>query len=97
MKKITVNFNFLFETEKKDKFFEKLSKFRLKESIKTFNCEDSELVPKNLESLTKSLILSNLQALKLPRNNLRNDGVKFLFECDKLKHIKKLDLSSNNI
>lgn len=54
---ITISFNFLFEEEKKDKFLEKLSKFKLKESIKTFNCEDAMIVNKNLESLTKSQVL----------------------------------------
>jgi hypothetical protein len=35
--------------------------------------------------------------LKLPRNNLGNDGVNFLFNQDRLKHVRKIDLSSNNI
>ena len=97
MKKITVNLNFLFEEDKKDKFFEQISKFTLKESISTFCCEDAMLNQKNLESLTKSALVSNLKQLRLPRNNLGNQGVKYIFECDRLRHIRKLDLSSNNI
>lgn len=57
IKTITINFNFLFEVEKKDKFFERLASFRLSERILTFNCEDAMLKEKNLECLTKSIML----------------------------------------
>ena len=37
--------------------------------------------------------------MKLPRNALGNKGIQILFHSftDRLKHIKKLDISSNNI
>ena len=57
IKTITINFNFLFEENKKDKFFDKLASFRLSERILTFNCEDAMLKEKNLECLTKSVML----------------------------------------
>jgi hypothetical protein len=87
----------LFEEDKKDKLFEKLSNFTLKDNIKTFNCEDAMLAQKNLEAITKTSMLQNLTYLKLPKNNLGNNGVLFIFSQDRLKHIKRLDLSSNNI
>lgn len=75
MKTFTINLNFLFEEDKKDKLFEKLSNFILKENIKTFVAEDSMLNQKNLDCLTKSNFLQNVINLKLPRNNLGNQGV----------------------
>ncbi len=44
-------------------------------------------------------MLQNLYTLKLPRNSLGNKGIEILFHrCkDRLRHIKKLDISSNNI
>lgn len=57
MKTFTTNLNFLFEEDKKDKLFEKLSNFVLKENILTFIAEDSMLKIRNLEALTKSEFL----------------------------------------
>jgi hypothetical protein len=57
IKRLTINLNFLFEEDKKDKFLERISQFQLKENIKTFNCEDTTLKEKNLECLIKSSIL----------------------------------------
>jgi len=97
VKRLTINLNFLFEEDKKDKLFEKLSGFTLRENIHTFNCEDAMLVLKNLEAITKTSMLQNLTYLKLPKNNLGNNGVQYIFSQVRLRHIKKLDLSSNNI
>lgn len=77
---MTINLNFLFEEDKKDKLFEKLSNFTLKNNINTFNCEDAMLSLRNLEQFTKSTMLQNITYLKLPRNNLANNGIAFLFE-----------------
>lgn len=79
VKRLTINLNFLFEEDKKDKLFEKLSNFTLKENILTFNVEDAMLNQKNLECLTKTPMLQNLTYLKLPKNNLTNNGVLFIF------------------
>lgn len=57
VKRLTINLNFLFEADKKDKLFEKLSSFTLKNHISTFNCEDAMLNQKNLESFTKTSML----------------------------------------
>lgn len=97
MKTFTINLNFLFEQDKKDKLFEKLSNFVLRDNVKTFLCEDAELKQKNLDFLIKSDFLQNLMYLKLPKNTLGNTGIQNLFSSDRLKHIKKLDLSSNYI
>ena len=97
MKTLSINLNFLFEEDKKDKLFEKLSNFVLKENVKTFICEDAVIRQRNLEDLIKSDFLQNLQYLKLPKNNLGNTGVMHLFSQERLKHIRKIDLSSNNI
>ena len=43
VKTFTVNLNFLFEEDKKDKLFEKLSGFVLKGGVKTFVSEDAVL------------------------------------------------------
>jgi hypothetical protein len=51
VKTFTINLNFLFENEKKDRLFEKLSDFELKENVKTFVCEDAYLTHKNLLAL----------------------------------------------
>ena len=96
VKRLTVNLNFLFEPEKKDRLLEKLASFTLKEHINTFNCEDAMLNQKNLESFVKSTMLESLTYLKLPRNNLGNHGITFIFSQDRLRHVRKLDLSSNN-
>ena len=61
VKRITINLNFLFEEDKKDKLFDKLSAFTLKDSsIRTLCCEDAMLKEKNLEQLTKGVMLQNL-------------------------------------
>ena len=54
MKTLTINLNFLFEEEKKDRLFDKLSKFILKENVKTFVCEDAVITKTNLNSLTSN-------------------------------------------
>ncbi len=97
VKTFTINLNFLFEEDKKDKLFEKLSQFKLGPNIKTFMVEDAMLKQRNLEALTKTDFLQNIIVLKLPRNSMGNNGIQFLFSLDRLKHIKKLDLSSNNV
>ncbi len=79
VKTLSINLNFLFEEDKKDKLFEKLSNFVLKENVKTFVCEDAVIRQRNLEDLIKSDFLQNLQYLKLPKNNLGNTGVMHLF------------------
>lgn len=75
VKTFTINLNFLFEEDKKDKLFEKLSGFVLKENIKTFVSEDAMINQRNLEALTKSDFLQNIMYLRLPRNNLGNNGI----------------------
>lgn len=75
VKTFTTNLNFLFEEDKKDKLFEKLSNFTLKENVLTFIAEDSMLKIRNLEAISKSDFLQNVVNLKLPRNNLGNQGV----------------------
>jgi hypothetical protein len=75
VKTFTINLNFLFEEDKKDKLFEKLSGFALKGGVKTFVSEDAMLKQRNLEALTKSDFLQNVMYLKLPRNNLANTGI----------------------
>jgi hypothetical protein len=101
--RLTINLNFLFEDEKKDRFLEMISGIHqqvpLKESIKIFAIEDAPLREKNLDMLFKSNILQNISTLKLPRNNLMNKGIEVLFKhCgDRLRHIRKLDISSNLI
>lgn len=72
VKTFTINLNFLFEEDKKDKLFEKLSNFTLRDNVKTFIAEDSMINNKNLECLMKSAFLSNIVYLRLPRNNLGN-------------------------
>lgn len=101
VRRLTINMNFLFEDDKKDRFIEMLasihSQVALKDSIKIFAIEDCPLREKNLEVLFRSKILQNIQTLKLPRNNLLNAGIEVLFKCDRLRHIRKLDISSNLI
>ena len=103
MRRLTINLNFLFEDEKKDNFIEMICAIHQqvppKESIRIFAIEDAPLKEKNLDQLFKSNILQNIQTLKLPRNNLMNKGIEILFKnCgDRLKHIRKLDISSNLI
>jgi hypothetical protein len=74
----------LFEDDKKDKFIEMLCSMHqnepLKESINVFNIEDAIISEKNLDSLFKSNLLQNIIYLKLPRNNLRNQGLEKLFK-----------------
>ncbi len=33
----------------------------------------------------------------MPRNNLGDSGVAFLFSCDRLAHLTKIDISSNQV
>lgn len=49
IKRLTINLNFLFEEDKKDKFFDKLTQFSLKDGITTFCCEDAILNEKTLD------------------------------------------------
>jgi hypothetical protein len=79
VKRLTINLNFLFEEDKKDRLFEKLANFTLRENIATFNCEDAMLKINNLEALTKTQLLQNLTYLRLPKNNLGYNGLVFLF------------------
>lgn len=57
VKRMTINLNFLFEEDKKDRLFEKLSSFVLRQNINTFNCEDAMLSVRNLESFAKTSML----------------------------------------
>lgn len=92
----TINLNFLFDPIKKDRIIEKISNFQLKKNIMTFQAEDvPSLDHKNLDHLTRIDFLKNIQKLKLPRNSLGNKGVEYIFNSDNLRHIKKIDLSSN--
>ena len=50
---------------------------------------------RNLDNLLNLNFLKNIIYLKLPRNNLGNDGVRYIFNSENLRHIKKIDLSSN--
>jgi Leucine Rich repeat len=104
VRRLTINLNFLFEDEKKDRFIDMICQMHqmepLKESIRVFNIEDAVISERNLESLFKSQILQNIQYLKLPRNSLGNKGLERLFraaEQIKMGRIRKLDISSNMI
>jgi hypothetical protein len=98
VKTFTINLNFLFEDNKKDQIIKKISNFELKKNIQTFQAEDVPILDlNNLDCLTRTSFLKNIQSLKLPRNNLGDQGVSYLFACETLKHIIKIDLSSNNI
>jgi Leucine-rich repeat (LRR) protein len=55
------------------------------------------LIPRNLDSLSKSDFAQQIVALKLPRNNLGDQGVAYIFGSERLNHLLRLDLSSNNI
>jgi len=95
---LTINLNFLFDEVRKEKIIEKISSFSLKRNIHTFQAEDvPSLEQRSLDHLTRINFLRNIQNLKLPRNNLGNQGVIYLFGCENLRHIRKIDLSSNNI
>lgn len=48
-----------------------------------------------LDQLLNLNFLKNIQKLKLPRNTLGSKGVQYIFASDNLRHIKKIDLSSN--
>lgn len=104
VRRITINLNFLFEDDKKDRLIEMLCLMHqnepLKESIKVFSIEDAVISERNIESLFKSNIMQNIQYLKLPRNSLGNKGIERLFKAAavfKMGRIKKLDISSNVI
>jgi len=104
VRRLTINLNFLFEDDKKDRFLDMLCQMHsaepLKESIRVFNIEDAVISERNIDSLFKSQILQNIQYLKLPRNSLGNKGIEKLFKAaEKIKmgRIKKLDISSNMI
>mmetsp|Transcript_42376 Transcript_42376/g.65045 ORF Transcript_42376/g.65045 Transcript_42376/m.65045 type:complete len:372 (+) Transcript_42376:42-1157(+) len=95
---LKINLNFLFDDAKKDRIIAKISSFALKRNIHTFQAEDvPSMSNENLKNITRQFFLQNVQNLKLPRNNLGNQGVYYLFGSDNLRHIKKIDLSSNNI
>ena len=98
VKTLTINLNFLFDDKLKDKIIDKISSFNLKRNISTFQAEDVPVFNNfNLDTLTKTNFLANIQNLKLPRNNLGNQGLMYLFSSPNLRHIVKIDLSSNNI
>jgi hypothetical protein len=64
VRRITINLNFLFEDDKKDRLIEMLCLMHqnepLKESIKGFSIEDAAISERNIESLFKSNILQNI-------------------------------------
>ena len=95
--KIIINLNWLFDERQKDGLLDKLSTFLLKPNIKTLLIEDSMLNYRNLDSITRTQFAQKIVALKLPRNNIGDQGVNFIFSSSRLAHIIKLDLSSNLI
>ena len=103
VRRLTINLNFLFEEDKKDKFIDMICALHknepLREGIQIFNLEDAMLNAKNLETLFKSNLLHNIQYLKLPKNSLGNKGIEKLFQVtgSRFTLIKKIDLSSNHI
>lgn len=94
-KKIVINLNWLFEEKLKDKLFDKLCEFTLLANIKTLQIEDSMLNQRNLDNITRTNFAQQIVSLKLPRNNLSDWGINYIFNSDRLTHIKKIDLSSN--
>lgn len=71
---LTINLNMLFNMEQRDQLLERLSKMQLKENIKTFHVENTELVPSSIETLTRKDLLAHIRILKLPQNNLEDRG-----------------------
>lgn len=97
MNRLTINLNFLFEEDKKNMLLDKLCGLPLRHQVKVFAIEDAVLSAKNLEDLFKSNLLQSIQCLNLPKNSLGNKGIASIFQSDRLRLIKKLDISSNNI
>ena len=64
VRRITINLNFLFEDDKKDRLIEMLCLMHqnepLKESIKVFSIEDAVISERNIESIFKSNIMQNI-------------------------------------
>jgi len=89
--------NFVFEEDKKNMLLDKLCGLPLRHQVKEFAIEDAVLSAKNLENLFKSNLLQSIQCLNLPKNSLGNKGIAPIFQSDRLRLIRKLDISSNNI
>ena len=54
VKAFTINLNFLFDDQKKDRILDKISSFALQKQIKTFQAEDvPQLSHRNLDHLTR--------------------------------------------
>lgn len=95
--KVIINMNWLFDINVIDKFFEKFTNFALNKYTKTLLIEDCVLEQHTIDLVMRRNFSSNLQALQLPRNNLRNEGILLIFESSRLAHILEIDLSSNQI
>lgn len=75
MKTLVINLNFLFDERNKDKLFEVLADFQLQVNVRTLKIEDSMITQRNLDCLTQSDFAQQIVSLKLPRNNLGDQGV----------------------
>lgn len=95
--KVIINMNWLFDINVIDRFFEKFTNFTLNRYTKTLLIEDCVLEQRAIDLIMKKNFSGNLQCLQLPRNNLRDEGILFIFESSRLNHILEMDLSSNQI
>ena len=95
--KVIINMNWLFNINVIDRFFEKFTNFTLNRYTKTLLIEDCVLEQRAIDLIMRKNFSGNLQSLQLPRNNLRDEGILFIFESSRLSHILEMDLSSNQI
>ena len=97
LRKFILNLNCFFDEKQVDTVIGKLSEFQLGPAIRVLQVEDGNLNQRNLVSMTNSCLVANIVSLKMPRNNLGDSGVFFIFNSDKLVHLTKVDVSSNNV
>ena len=95
--KVIINMNWLFNINVIDRFFEKFTNFTLNRYTKTLLIEDCVLEQRAIDLIMRKNFSGNLQSLLLPWNNLRDEGILFIFESSRLSHILEMDLSSNQI
>ena len=61
VKIFTINLNFLFDEQRKDKIIEKITQFELRRNIKTFQAEDVPILDaRNLDHFTRGNFLRNV-------------------------------------
>ena len=97
LKTIKIDLNEVFDQAKKDYIIDKITCFPLNIHIEEVCAIRSMIKSRDLESLTSTNFLENINRLSLSMNAIENEDLVPLVSARVLRNLKELDLSSNQL